>query len=164
MAMPAHIYYTGIRQGKIDGSCDLRGRETSSLVEEFKHTVHIPSDPQSGLPTGKRVHKPLTICKYYDKASPKLYQALVTGERLSEVRVNWYRINPGGEEEHYFTHILQDAIIINITPYMPNCLDASKEQFQHMEEVSFTYRKIIWRWEPDGVEAEDDWKVPGAGA
>jgi type VI secretion system secreted protein Hcp len=29
-----------------------------------------------------------------------------------------------------------------------------------MEEVSFTYRKVMWRWEPDGVESEDDWRAP----
>lgn len=164
MAMPAHMYVTGTRQGFIAGSCDLRGREDSILVEEFRHHVHIPSDPQSGLPTGKRVHKPLTICKFFDQSSPKLYQALVTGERLTEVIINWYRISPSGSEEHYFKHRLEDAIIIGIMPYMPNCLDASKEQFQHMEEVSFTYRKISWEWMISGIASEDDWKVPGAGA
>jgi len=29
-----------------------------------------------------------------------------------------------------------------------------------MEEVSFTYSKIIWTWEPDGIEAEDSWTAP----
>jgi type VI secretion system secreted protein Hcp len=29
-----------------------------------------------------------------------------------------------------------------------------------MEDVSFTYSKIIWTWEVDGVEAQDEWKVP----
>lgn len=164
MAVPAHMYLTGIRQGNIQGSCDMRGREGSVLVEEFHHQVTIPNDPQTGLPTGKRVHKPFRLCKYYDKASPKLYQALVTGERFSNVRIDWYRINPGGEEELYFRHTLEDAILTDISPYMPNCLDASTDQFQHMEMVSFTYRKIIWTWIPDGIESEDDWKVPGAGA
>jgi len=26
--------------------------------------------------------------------------------------------------------------------------------------VSFTYKKIKWTWEPDGIEAEDSWAVP----
>lgn len=29
-----------------------------------------------------------------------------------------------------------------------------------MEEVHFTYSKIIWTHEVDGIEAEDDWKAP----
>lgn len=162
MPMPAHAYFTGTRQGKIDGSCDIKGRETSSLIQEFAHEISMPKDPQSGLPTGKRVHKPFMICKFFDKASPKLYQALATGERFTNVTLNWYRITPAGEEEHYFTHVLEDAIIISIKPYMPNCLNPTTEQFQHMEEVSFTYRKIIWTWVVDGIESMDDWKVPGA--
>jgi type VI secretion system secreted protein Hcp len=29
-----------------------------------------------------------------------------------------------------------------------------------MEEVMYTYKKIKWTWEIDGVEAEDSWIVP----
>jgi type VI secretion system secreted protein Hcp len=29
-----------------------------------------------------------------------------------------------------------------------------------MESISFTYKKIKWTWEPDGIEAEDFWNVP----
>ena len=43
---------------------------------------------------------------------------------------------------------------------MPNCLDPATESYSHMEEVLMTYRKIIWTWEPDGIETEDDWEVP----
>ena len=33
-----------------------------------------PRDPASGLPTGKRMHKPFVITKELDKATPLLYQ------------------------------------------------------------------------------------------
>jgi type VI secretion system secreted protein Hcp len=98
MAIPAHMTAEGTDQGKIDGSCDLKGREDTILVQQFDHEVYIPSDPQSGLPTGIAVHKRLTICKYFDKASPKLYKALARGERLKTVEIKWYRINPGGKQ------------------------------------------------------------------
>jgi type VI secretion system secreted protein Hcp len=160
MPMPAHLELTGNNQGKIDGSCTQQGRENTVLVEAFNHEVYIPRDPQTGHPVGKRVHNAFSIVKTYDKSSPKLYQALVTGERFSDVIVKWYRIDPTGAEEHYFTHKLQDAIIVSIRPWMPNCLDPATESFSHMEEVSFVYRKIIWTWEVDGIESEDDWEVP----
>jgi type VI secretion system secreted protein Hcp len=57
---------------------------------------------------------------------------------------------------------MEDAVIVSIKPYMRNCLDPTAEQFQHMEEVSLTYRKITWTWVPDGVAAETDWKEPAA--
>lgn len=160
MPMPSHIWYTGQKQGAINGSCTMQGRENSSLVEAFSHDVTIPRDPQTGLSTGKRVHGPFTIVKMYDKASPLLYTALCTGEHFTSVKIKWYRIAPDGTEEHYFTHELIDGILVSIRPWMPNCLDPNTSSYQHMEECAWTYRKIIWTWEPDGIVAEDDWQVP----
>jgi len=104
-----------------------------------------------------RVHNPLIITKVFDKSSPKLYQALCTGEHMTEVVIKWYRIDPTGQEEHYFTTALEDAIVVSMKPNMPNCLDPVMESFSHMENVAFTYRKIKWTWEADGIESEDDW-------
>lgn len=143
-----HISLTGQNQGAIAGSCTAAGKEGTSVVLGYEHDVHIPLDPQSGQPMGLRVHQPLSIVKLMDKASPKLYQALVTGERL-EVELKWYRIDPTGGEEHYFTTKLENAIVVAIKPSL-----------LHMEDVSFTYRKIIWTWEPDGITAQDDWSTP----
>ena len=64
----------------------MQGREDTILVQAVDHSIAIPRDTQTGLPTGKRVHHPMKITKMYDKSSPKLYQALVTGERLETLR------------------------------------------------------------------------------
>ena len=160
MPMPAHAEITGQEQGKIEGSCNQQGREGTILVEAFNHEVYIPRDPQTGLATGKRVHNSFSFVKTYDKSSPQLYKALCTGEHLSNVTMKWYRIDPTGKEEHYFTHVLEDAVIVSIRPWMPNCLDPSTESYTHMEEVSCTYKKIRWTHEPDGIEHEDDWEAP----
>ena len=160
MPMPCHLEVEGQNQGKIDGSCVMEGREGTILVYAMNHDVHIPRDPQSGLPSGKRIHGPLSIVKEYDKASPKLYQALCTGEHMKSVVIKWYRIDPTGTEEHYFTHTLEDAIVVGMKPYMPIAFVPENEPYRHMEEVSFTYSKIKWTWEPDGIESEDSWAVP----
>lgn len=161
MPMPFHMEVGGNSQGNIsEGCCDMKGRENTILCQALNHEVYIPRDPQTGLPTGKRVHNPLTITKVFDKSTPKLFQALATGERMSNVTLKYYRINPSGNEEHYFTIKLEDAIIVSVKPWVPNALDQARERFTHMEDVSFTYSKIIWTWEIDGVEAQDEWKVP----
>lgn len=160
MPMPAHMTLEGEAQGTIEGSCEMSGREGTILVEAFEHTVRIPRDPQSGLSTGKRVHEAMKVVKVYDKSSPKLYQALCQGEHMKNVTIKWYRIDPSGQEQHYFTHTLEDAIIVSIHPWMPNCLDATTESFTHMEDVMFTYKKIRWTWEIDGIESEDSWLAP----
>ncbi|WP_298272616.1 Hcp family type VI secretion system effector [Geobacter sp.] len=160
MAMPAHLTLTGEKQGKIDGSCELQGRENTILVYSMNHDITMPKDPHSGLPTGKRVHGPLSIVKEFDKSSPKMYQALCTGEHLKDVTLKFYRITKQGTEEHYYTIKLEDAIVVSIKPYMPITLLGENEPYRHMEEVAFTYRKIKWTWEPNGIESEDSWSVP----
>ena len=163
MPLPIHMTLEGEKQGKIDGSCDQKGRENTILVEALDHEVFIPRDPQTGLGTGKRVHKPLSVMKHVDKASPKLYQALCSGEHMKKVEAKFYRISPKGSEEHYFTTTLEDAIIVSISPWMPNCLDRNSDNFGHMEKVDLTYRRATWTWVPDGIEAADDWKEPVSG-
>jgi type VI secretion system secreted protein Hcp len=160
MPMPFHLEIEGENQGKIDGSCIMKGREQTILCYAFDHTIHIPRDPQLGLASGKRIHGPLTITKEYDKSSPLLYKALCTGEHLKEVTLKWYRIDQTGKEQHYFTHTLEDAIIVQIKPYTPLVFLRENEPYRHMEDISFTYRKIKWTWEVDGIEAEDDWRSP----
>jgi len=160
MPMPAHMTLEGEKQGAIEGSCEMSGREGTILLDAFDHTVRIPRDPQSGLSTGKRVHEAMKVVKVYDKASPKLYQALCQGEHMKVVTIKWYRIDPSGQEQHYFTHTLTNAIVVSMHPWMPNCLDPLTESFTHMEEVMFTYQKIRWTWEIDGVESEDSWLTP----
>ena len=171
MPTPAYLSIEGSNQGQITsgaftadsvGNVYQEGHEDEILVEAFSHNVTVPTDPQSGQPTGQRVHKPLTITKVFDKSSPMLYQALTTGEKLTNCKLKWFRTSPAGVQEHYFTMELEDAIITDIQARMPNCQDPAKAHFTHLEEVSFSYRKIIWTHEVAGTSSMDDWRAPVA--
>ena len=160
MPMTFYMSLTGTTQGNMSQGAGIQqGHEDEVLCQALDHEVYIPRDPQSGQPTGSRVHKALTITKVFDKASPKLYQALATGERMSDVTFKFFRISTAGTMEHYFTIKLGTAIIVSVKPWIPNCLDPVKESFTHMEDISFTYTKIDWTWEIDGVASEDSWLV-----
>jgi type VI secretion system secreted protein Hcp len=158
MAIPCFMTVTGAKQGSIEGSCDMKGREKTILAYAMDHNIYMPTDPQTGLSSGKRIHGPLAITKEIDKASPKLYQALCTGERLNDVEVQFFRVAKDGTEEHYYSLGLSDAIVVSIEPYVPVVFLKENDAYRHMEKVSFTYSKIKWSWVPDGVEAEDSWK------
>jgi type VI secretion system secreted protein Hcp len=160
MPMPCHLTLEGEKQGKIEGSCEMGGREGTILVYELHHNIHMPRDPHSGLPTSKRVHEPFTIVKMIDKSSPKLFQALCTGEHMKNVNLKFYRITKQGTEEHYYSTTLEDAIVVSFQPTIPTTLTAANDPFGHMELVSFTYKKIKMTWEPTGIEAEDSWMMP----
>lgn len=160
MPIPCHLIMEGEKQGKIEGSCDMSGREGTILGYSMAQMITIPHSPADGLATGKRKHGPLCILKEFDKSSPNLYQALCTGEHLKNVTLKWYRITKQGTEEHYFTHKLKDAIIVAIQPFMPLTFLAANDSARHMEKIAFTYKEIRWTWEPTGIEAEDSWDSP----
>lgn len=160
MPMPGNLMLVGKEQGPIEGSCDIEGREETILVQSFKHVVDLPSNEQ-GLPSGRRVHRPLMITKEVDKSTPKLYQALCTGEPMSEATLRWYRMDGSGEETQFFTVMLQNAMLVKIESWVPDVLDKQNAQYGNMENLWFTYEVIRWTWEEDGIEYEEHWDPQG---
>jgi type VI secretion system secreted protein Hcp len=156
MPIPGNLTLVGQDQGPIEGSCDIEGREDTILVQAFKHMVEIPTN-DSGVPSGRRVHRPLMITKEVDKSSPKLYQVLCSAEVLSEATLRWYRLDGSGEETQYFTVMLQNALIVKVDSWVPDVLDKQYAGYSNMENVWFTYEVIRWTWEEDGIEYEEHW-------
>ena len=172
MATPAYMTIKGIKQGKITegaftadsvGNIFQEGRENKIMVQGFQHQVSVPRDPQSGQPTGLRVHHPLIITKVFDKVTPLLQEALANGERMEEVVIQWFRTSAAGTQEHYFTTTLEDAIIVEIKDYMLNCQDPANAHFTHLEDVHFSFRKITWTHEVSSTSGSDDWRSPVVG-
>lgn len=106
------------------------------------------------------MHDTFSITKVIDKCSPLLYQALTTGERLTKCQLKMYRTSLSGTQEHFFTIDLEDAILVDIALELPHCQDAAKSQYTAMEQVAFSYRKIIWTHNAAGTAASDDWRAP----
>ena len=171
MPIPAYLSVEGERQGLITsgnfteasvGNIYQEGHEDEALIEAFDHQIIIPRDPHSGQPTGQRVHKPLKVTKVFDKSSPLLMRALTTGERLSKVKLRFYRNSASSTMEHYYTIELEDALIVDIQQVMHHCQDPDKAHLTHMEDVFFTYRKIIKTHEIASTSESDDWRTPNA--
>ncbi|MCV5902412.1 type VI secretion system tube protein Hcp, partial [Escherichia coli] len=66
------------------------------LVQELDHVLTVPRDPQRGQPTGQRLHRPLVVTKVQDRSSPLLFNALVSGEKLPECLIRFYRTSVQG--------------------------------------------------------------------
>jgi len=155
MALPGYMTIVAENQGSIEGECDLEGREGALVVQAIQHSVKLPTD-QRGLPNGRRVHMPITILKELDRTSPMLYQALSEGELLSQVVIDWYRIDSAGMEELYYRQSLKNAQITAIEFIVENETDMANSKLGHMEKVSLIYDSITWSHEADGIEFEDD--------
>jgi type VI secretion system secreted protein Hcp len=156
----AYLYAFGQKQGQIKGGVTQKGRESSIKVVDVRHSIVSPRDPQSGLPTGQRMHKPFVVTKEIDKASPLLETALVTNENLTSVTLKFWTpqlqaaSGVGAEVQHYTIKLTNANIAsIEVKPQMIN----GKEEL--VEQISFTYQKIEWTWNDGGITASDDWKA-----
>ena len=132
------IAITGQQQGAFQGS-DGPVME----IVSFSHEIVSPRDAASGLPTGRRQHKPIVITKEIDKASPLIFRALVNNESLTEVLIG----------------LLKDGNEV-ATVKLTNASVAGRAQKGNSEEISFTYQRIEWKWLDGGITAEDDWETP----
>jgi len=160
MALNAYLTVTGETQGKIIGSVTQAGREDTMMVIGFSHEVVSPRDAASGLPTGKRQHKPIIITKEVDKASPLLMNVLVNNENISDFRLDFWQPSTSGQEFQYYSIELVNASIAGIRSEMLNNKYPENMQHKEREHVSFCYQKIIWTFQDGGVTAEDDWETP----
>ncbi|HDF2344300.1 TPA: Hcp family type VI secretion system effector [Morganella morganii] len=169
MPTPCYIAIEGKTQGNITagaftaesvGNIYVQGHEDEMLVQQFDHIVTVPTDPQSGQPSGQRAHRPFKFTVAMNKAVPLLYNALAAGEMLPTVELKWYRTSVEGKQEHFFTTALEDATIVNIDCKMPHCQDPSKSDYTQLIEVSLAYRKISWDHTVAGTSGADDWRTP----
>src|SRR3954465_6887753 len=115
MALNAYLNLKGQKQGDIKGSVTQKGREGKIMVIAVSHEIISPRDTASGMPTGKRMHKPMVITKELDQASPLLYNALVNNENITEWHLQFWRPSPSGAEDQHFTISLTNANIAGIT-------------------------------------------------
>jgi type VI secretion system secreted protein Hcp len=171
MPTPAYIKITGATQGNITqgaftedsvGNVWQEGHEDQILVQAVDHNVTIPRDPQSGQPSGQRVHRPFKFTAALNKSTPLLYNALTSGEMLTEVEVDWYRTNSSGKQEKFFSTKLTDATIVDIHCDMPHAQDPKNQDFTQLVTVSLAYRKIDWEHTVAGTSGSDDWRSPKA--
>jgi type VI secretion system secreted protein Hcp len=163
MALNSYLSLKGQKQGDIKGSVTQKGREGKIMVIAVNHEVVSPRDAASGLPTGKRMHKPFVITKEIDKSSPLLYNVLVNNENIADWELQFWRPSATGAEQQHYTIKLTNANIASINFRMPNNKHPELMKFAEYEEIAFTYQKIEWTWVDGGITAMDDWESPVQG-
>lgn len=155
----ASLTLRGASQGDIKGGATQKGREGSLRVLAVSHTLTSPRDPASGLPTGKRQHRPIVLTVELDRAAPLLYRALVTHEKLNEVVVRFYApaSKPGALELNSHTLRLVNAALAEV-----KLIKSDDPKQSDTLELSFTYQKIDWTWHDGNITAADDWEASKA--
>ncbi|MCH8347254.1 MAG: type VI secretion system tube protein Hcp [Proteobacteria bacterium] len=125
---------------------DIKGEASD---KDHKDWIVIESISPPLKPTaraaGRRQHKPLTVTKAVDKASPKLHQASNSGKVFPTVIIEVAEY--GGSRATYLKYELKNVMI---TSYSVNDSGTSGEV--PMETITFSYSKIEYKY--DEGEAE----------
>jgi type VI secretion system secreted protein Hcp len=150
MAYEFYVTIEGTKQGKFKGDNRSKAHKDQITGLAFDYEITSPRDPASGLPTGKRQHKPVTITKRLGAATPQLFQALVTNEVLKSVKIEFEKISSSGKEYVYHRITLTDATISDIHQH-------AAADTRELEEVSFTFHKIEIENVDGKTIAIDDW-------
>ncbi|HML76266.1 MAG TPA: type VI secretion system tube protein TssD [Anaerohalosphaeraceae bacterium] len=135
--------------GQVQGA--FRGSAIDDMIKivGLGHQVAVPTDSITGLPSGRRQHKPLIVSKYTDRSTPQLYRALTTNENLKHVYLRFFQKDSSDRMVQYYTIHLMNARINDIKTAYPN-----------IEQVSFVYQTIEWIWEDGDIITSDDWEAP----
>lgn len=136
------IYATieGAQQGMLKGDSLRKGLESKTEVLKFEYSVNMPAP-------GKRQHGPLKITKIMGPASPQLFQALVNGESLKTVVIDFIGISQVTGMEYLQTSIrLGNARVVAIEQTTGELESAGtttvKASWRNLEQVSFTFSTI----------------------
>lgn len=170
MALEAYLKIQGTSQGPISdnsSNSDSIGQVAKSesanhgliTVVGFISGIVLPRDLASGVVTGARNHQPVVFTKYFDRASPLLWQALAKNEVLTEVKCEFYRPHPTGQPapQKFFAITWNDATLVEGKAYVPLVIDPANRHFQCMEDWSFTYKKVKWEHLVATTQGEDAW-------
>lgn len=128
-------------------------RKEQIRVTKVTHKVTSPRDRASGLPTGRRQHKPVYIQARIDRSTPQFFNALANNETITDLKLQFWRPERTGKEVLAYTMELVNASVAEMT--------ISTDEMQRPSvSIGFTYEKIIWTWTLDAIMAEDGWMTP----
>jgi len=146
----------GAKQGQIDGGApgNIKGAEKQFQLMFAESAIISPRDPQSGLPTGQRMHMGIEVVGRNCKGVPLLWQAITTNETLDPVVINFWSQHGAGAgvtQAIYYYITLTKASIMSMD-HMTSEIDGTL-----FFRIRFTYQKIQWDWKQGGITASDDW-------
>ncbi len=127
---------TGVRTGVFKGDDNAGARVGAGLINVtgYQFDLTVPRDASSGLPTGKRIYKPLIATHVVGGSSPEFLGAAATNERLTSVVINFYRTDRTGKEVNYYRVTLTDAFVTEVRQYNGGT--------DVLEDDSFSFRKV----------------------
>jgi type VI secretion system secreted protein Hcp len=157
-AAPAHVtlYFTAVgkKQGAFKGDgLKTKGHELQMQALTFDYGIVSPRDVATGLPSGKRQHKPVVISKEWGPSMPQFLAAIANNEQLTKVTLEFWDTDPakGGGQRLHFVVTLTNANVSEVRQRLANDLLT--------EDLSFTFQKIEVADKVGNTIFTDDWSL-----
>jgi type VI secretion system secreted protein Hcp len=170
----------GDDSGQLTGGIMTPGKIGTLKVLGLAHTISSVHNPASGAPSGRTQHEPFVVVLAVDLATPQLYKALATHERLSTVVLELCALpaSSGGAATAASSTVSSVPVFrIELTHATIAAMQLGwgNTAFSHsgsaaggaplMQQaptvtVSFVYSKIEWTWVQGGDTATATW--PGS--
>lgn len=144
-----------LKLGDIKGESTDQAHKDWIIIQSMSSPIMRATDSSSqttGMASGKRQHKPLTITKELDKASPLLQQASANGKVFPKVEIHMQASDSGGSRATYLKYELKNVII---TSYQTG--GSAAGDTVPMETFSLNYEEIRFV-EPTAAEKGNEEK------
>jgi type VI secretion system secreted protein Hcp len=154
--VPATLTCTGGHQGKLVGDQP----DGTSLVTAVSFQATSPRDVSSGLPTGKRIYKPVVVTVPVDQASPQYLQALADNENLTSCVITFSQ--DGSSGSGYYTLTLTNANVGDVTFAKGDTRLPASGPLGEYQQMSLFFQKITITHTASSHTFEDDFSSPSA--
>ncbi len=140
---------------QIDGN-KIEGESTVASLER-ENSIQIDSFNQEMTRTdGKIEHKHIVFTKVIDKASPLLFKALSSDERVDSAEFRFFRMSTSGSgaEEHFYTIKIETGKIESMITF------TGSNAPYYFEEIAISFQDITWTDEISGASHQDSLRTP----
>lgn len=154
--MPAGTLDIFVKLDGIDGESTVRGHENETIVLSYEQSIDHPAPPLTGggAVTGKPTFSGVRFRKPVDKGSIPLLLASAAGSHIRDARFTFRR--PGTGLDFYkvilgevlVTHVVQRAGVGVQYPLDFNTLTSGADSAGFLDEVTLSYTKIQWEYQP----------------
>lgn len=141
----SYLTVIGAKQGKFKGEFLTSSGKTNNQIpiSAISDDVATPTDIATGMASGKRQHKPITITKSLGASSIQFYNAMITNEKLS---VEIDLMNSGATASQF---------VIKLTDALVSAIHLGADKTGAEQSVSLTFQKIEYIDQNNSISVND---------
>jgi type VI secretion system secreted protein Hcp len=158
-ALNAYLTIKGQKQGTLKGSS--AHEKDATTVVSFSHDITSPRDAASGLSTGKRMHKPISVTiEVNSQSSPDWHDAALKNAVLPVVTLTLLTHPAAGQSAKVFETVnLKNAVITKLQEGLSDAPASAAEKDRYLR-LTIDYQQLnTVVVKSDGTTVNDEWSA-----